>query len=1755
MPEPAKQQSNPFSTGGGGVSFETRVQAAFTVLMLSGRLAPCLPPFPITKIKLQGRYAGFNTDDFIVFAKQPETEREARLLAQIKHDISITAKDTTFAEVIQSTWNDFKDEGFNPSTDALALITGPLSATDINDVRPILEWARHSANEEEFFAKINTSNFSSDAKKKKLEAFKTHLKTANGETDVSDSQFWEFLKAFHLIGYDLDTESGSALSLLHSLIAQYSNEAAPSLWTRVVDAVQVANQNAGTLTLETLPADIRTSFSTVSFSSWSSDVTKFKEHGNYILGGIRTTVGGVHIEQPDVFSELLSLTETSSFVLVSGERGSGKSSLIREFSDYISKSAPIFCLRTEDLEQSHLDNVFSAMGLRSSLHNLEAGFALIPKKYLIIESLEKLLELEKTTAFTDLLQLLSKHQSWTVLATGRDYAYQQITFNYLQPFGVNFRTLTLNGFSNDQVQNLCERLEPLQKISDNPNLKPLLKSPFFADLACRVLQTGKEFTSQDGEKEFRIAVWQNVIAKEQERANGMPLKRKQTFINIAVSRAKKMVYGVPEAEFDGDAIFKLEEDNLVRRDSTNNFVSPSHDVLEDWALDQYIEDAYRKDSDKIQDFLDAIGHEPAINRAFRLWLHQKLRYGENVNDFVRSVLTSQDIQSYWQDETIAAILQGDNPDEFLSSLKDQLFLDDGKLLKRFCFILRIACQTPDQTFISKLKQSDDRALVDTLLLKPYGQGWKAIICFLFENRDCLFEDLIPHITAVLNSWSSLLNLNEDLPLPAREAGLLALHLLAPLKESYRDDGNRKKLLSIIIKTIPAIQENFLSLLNTDIFAEQSDSFVEQEEVLPSDVDKNKELEERLQAMGTSLEEILQPIFVDDSDDDFKRSRRPHYVEEFCKMAFQGVETAFFCKYDPDTLIKLSRFEWLIRKSKKGHSYRYSSTIGVNHYFHLHEHRYEFFPASGAKGPFQHFLRFHPRKGLDFILELLNIAAEEYAYSDLDAPDRYSSTQRDPSEPVFEPLTIQLNDGTKIQQHYSGRLWGAYRGHSVTPYLLQSALMALENWLIAYAEYSESDQLKWLFDYILRNSNSVMPTAVLASVATGFPTKVGKSALPLLRTAELYHMDRSRIVHERGGNEANWHSGFQRDALSELYAEERRTAALRPWRTEHLETLIVRLQFSECRNEALAAIDLLRASESQDETTRFLLHRIDSRGWKPVEDKENNRIIFEPEDLEPDLKDIQQQAQERLLIQNRFSALYVWARKTFKHELLENEYYATSHDALSEAKELFEELQSGAVDDLAAMYFGAVVTAAAIFIRDYSSELNEEDVLWCAKFITQAVTANADSDNTTTIADATDHDGASAAASVLPILLDFVSEDQEKFLVKELIAIALTHVNENVRHEAAEGVRNHLWQRDSEFAQKCIVGALEYARFEQDQDNQLVKRRIYSLEGADKEAEITKLQERKDEFCERFANSEISSELEKITLQAYSHWYLLSPCLMIPDGSRESSHIKLLSNMLSLFFESEQQEHTHNSERDKNLEIHYKIRHAFTERFAKHVFCLQDLTFQPYIEYLIAGCDMAPEFIDYLALQVAVIAERANKKEVYWQLWKELSQKLQELAVDLTASESRSRHQDSRRKLIRNMLHADTPWQKVDYENQDIVLGKELLLEFATNAGNNPDVFEALASLMYHFRSIFFEPGIHILSRHQREQGGTRLFSGRNTAFYLERAIQYFLQVDQVGALSRNLHESCLVLLNAIIETASSRAYYLREHLIRSRKIL
>ena len=257
----SKQLSNPFSTGGSGGHFEAHVQASFVVLMLTGGYAPCLPCWPITEIKLQGKIDGFDTDDLIVFVEKKGSQEKQKLLGQVKHSIHITQADSIFSEVIQAAWNDFNNPSvFTKGKDIIALITGPLSATDSHNVQWLLNQARHTKNADEFYRNVEQANFSPAKSSEKLGVIQHHLKLANNKSDVSKEELYLFLNHFHLLGYDLGHEFGVVLSLLHSHISQFNQQSPQWIWSRVVDIVQAWNHDAGTIILEKLPLDLKEAF-------------------------------------------------------------------------------------------------------------------------------------------------------------------------------------------------------------------------------------------------------------------------------------------------------------------------------------------------------------------------------------------------------------------------------------------------------------------------------------------------------------------------------------------------------------------------------------------------------------------------------------------------------------------------------------------------------------------------------------------------------------------------------------------------------------------------------------------------------------------------------------------------------------------------------------------------------------------------------------------------------------------------------------------------------------------------------------------------------------------------------------------------------------------------------------------------------------------------------------------------------------------------------------------------------------------------------------------------------------------------------------------------------------------------------------------------------------------------------------------------------------------------------------------------------
>ena len=76
--------------------------------------------------------------------------------------------------------------------------------------------------------------------------------------------------------------------------------------------VQKFNPDAGTLSLNTIPKEISDFFNTKINTHFAQDLKKMREHGKYILKGIRSENGGFHIKRPELLTQLIESSEENN---------------------------------------------------------------------------------------------------------------------------------------------------------------------------------------------------------------------------------------------------------------------------------------------------------------------------------------------------------------------------------------------------------------------------------------------------------------------------------------------------------------------------------------------------------------------------------------------------------------------------------------------------------------------------------------------------------------------------------------------------------------------------------------------------------------------------------------------------------------------------------------------------------------------------------------------------------------------------------------------------------------------------------------------------------------------------------------------------------------------------------------------------------------------------------------------------------------------------------------------------------------------------------------------------------------------------------------------------------------------------------------------------------------------------------------------------------------------------------------------------
>ena len=546
-------------------------------------------------------------------------------------------------------------------------------------------------------------------------------------------------------------------------------------------------------------------------------------------------------------------------------------------------------------------------------------------------------------------------------------------------------------------------------------------------------------------REFRKKIWREVIRNDADAADGLPKRREQVFLDIAWHRAIALRPHVKPQVNDAAALDALSLDSLVTASPNSSAVyTVTHDVLEDWAVLQGIEDRFAESDGSLPTLAKTLGGQPAIRRGFRQWLAERFEVEpEQAHDLVLSATREEKLEPWFKDDCLAAALLSDSAPRLVKACAAPIKQGDLKLLDRVVHILRVACKESPKWL--------GRPGLPTLTLVPKGPGWAVSLGLVVDMLDKLMPERRLSVLHLVEDWAKQVNSQNPRPPGVAEAGALLDRLLLEF-EGYGFENERKRTLKIVAK-IPRAVPQFENLMRR------------------------------------------------------ARTCRPDDETAFGLLAV--VATAFeassVCRDYPDEVIALLNQRLRLSEDDRQSDRSLGSSLDLNTRFGIRglpglSHS----PPSALQGPFGPLLRYHPEKAVEFMLGLLNHSGRAYI-----------SEERSESLEPAPCTSLALPDGETVKQWANEWLYGVYRGNEMGatgPASIASLLMALESWLLELGKAEQADLEGWLL-HVLRSSNNVMATGVVASVCVAYPDKAGKAGLALLSSRRIVELDRSRLVGE------------------------------------------------------------------------------------------------------------------------------------------------------------------------------------------------------------------------------------------------------------------------------------------------------------------------------------------------------------------------------------------------------------------------------------------------------------------------------------------------------------------------------------------------------------------------------------------------------------------------------------------------------------------
>jgi len=1250
-----------------------------------------------------------------------------------------------------------------------------------------------------------------------------------------------------------------------------------------------------------------------------------KEHTENILHSIHYNIKFndkiIKMDRTKLIEKIEEDFEKSEIVIINGESGSGKTALIKEFYEKANGKTPFYIFKAAEFNISYIGDIFNKLG-KFSLNDFIEMHKCEDMKYIVVDSAEKLLDLENQDAFKEFLSALIK-KSWKIIFTTRYNYLDDLIFQFVEVYRLPFQEIKIKNLSDKELIALSKKYD--FQLSPDQRLQSLIQNLFYLN---EYLQNLQDFDNEINYKEFKRIIWQKKIQKSTEQKENLHIERETCFLELAKARCESGLFFIMSEQWSKKALSKLEADEIIKYDSNQGGYFITHDIYEEWALEKIIERDFNA-SKNYSDFFKQVGISLPIRRAFRNWLSDKII--DNIDDikpFIENVFLDKKVKSFWKDELLISILLSNYSANFFNQFEKIILEQNHTILERIVFLLKTACKEIDKdisTFLSISNKDIDQQYIFT---KPKGSGWNSTIDFIFKHIEKSNPTNINYIIPLLIDW----NINNKIGNTTRKASLLALHFYKEIQfnEKYRYNSiNKKNLIKIFLQGTPEIKKELKAI----------------------------------------FEEVIKNRWAKHGD--------PYF--ELCETILTSPDDIDVIMLMPEYVIKLAELFWLKTKIKKTYPFEEFEGPGVEKYYSLNiNSNHDYYPASAFQTPIYLLLHVSLKNTIDFILNFTNKTVQEYvnSYSDKTVEEIEitinSQTKikqficqalwnmyRGNNSPVLlssihMALEKYLLNSSKDKDEKTIEDWLIYllknsKSASITSVVTSVVLAYPDKFfnvakiLFNTSEFFQFDNIRQFYENQIKSSNSI---------GYGLNYKNKSFEEERIKSCEAPHRKTS----------------LESLALSyQLFKKENISEKVFKYRQKTIWDIIDR------HNDKLCGT----LNEDDNETKlKLLLLKIDKRKLNPTVVRRNNNVSvkFNPE-IDPKLKNICEDAKDDYLEKMKYVPLQLWSTHKFNNDKRYEEYeqYENNpHLVLKETMEIVEGLKN--TQDVRFQLANGNIPAftCSVLIKEYENKLSKKEKEYC-KHIIVDYTSRPLQPNYQYQA----FDGVEVAVNALPFFFNLFPEEIEYF--KTLFSLILFDNSQlgfykRVCDYAIETIVNNLWDISFEDAQDVFLGFLMLKpKFDLFEDEFLKESYTNYKDGISRGHVLEKFIEKFNAELENIFSSKIL--YEDIEISDLNIEILETAFQLLPSNTSNTIHFDFISNILPIL-----------SERlVDNDKVDYSFNYRFFEKFSYFILNRKPQDIRKLLQPLIDNFSYTKEMSSFLK-QILIAEDKLKKYEQFWLIW-------------------------------------------------------------------------------------------------------------------------------------------------------------------------